>query len=294
MKLPDKLIKTLTNVHDDAQGWLSDFPTYLNKLETEWNVRSTGLVEDLSFNVVMFATGKNGTDYILKLSPPGEDLSREAAALQAYDGDGINQLVKADLEGGALLLERLHPGVSFWRTTDDELATRTCAALLLKLWRPVQDEQFRSLKSWCRALPAYLDYPKGEGFLPHKLVDKASGLLTDLLQTDERVLLHADLHHGNILSAARAPFLAIDPKGIVGAKGFDIPAFLGNPHGVTERPDFRGVLERRMSIFSEMLGFSTEAIAAWGLAHSMLNACWAGGNSAAVDVRLARMFDEYL
>ena len=295
MQLPEHLLKNMREHQKDTDAWLNALPKYLRELEARWQIRTTGLVEDLSFNVVLFAKGKDGTDYILKLSPPGEDISREVAALQTYDGNGINRLINVDLQGTALLLERLNPGTSFWRTPDDDLATRSCAELLLKLWRPAPDEGFRTLKSWTRALPAYLEtHPQGKGFLPHGLVEKANHLLTDLLQTGERVLLHADLHHGNILSATRAPYLAIDPKGIVGAKGFDVPAFLGNPHGVTTRPDFEGILERRMSIFSEMLGFSTEEIAAWGLVHSVLNACWAGENNAAVAVRLARDFDTHL
>jgi streptomycin 6-kinase len=33
------------------------------------------------------------------------------------------------------------------------------------------------------------------------------------------VLLHGDLHHGNILAAERQPWLALDPKGVLGGTG---------------------------------------------------------------------------
>jgi streptomycin 6-kinase len=34
-------------------------------------------------------------------------------------------------------------------------------------------------------------------------------------------LLHADLHHHNILAAERHPWLAIDPKGVIGDAAYE-------------------------------------------------------------------------
>ena len=276
MKLPAHLIRTLKGVHPDAEEWLTAFPSYLEQLETAWNIRVLSLVEDLSFNVVALAEGDDGTPYILKMSPPGGEFSRELAALRLYDGDGIAKLIRADEQGGAMLLERLQPGVSFWRTDDDELATRTCAELLLQLWRPVEDmTSLRDLTSWTRALPAYLEQNPNGGALPQNFARKANDLLTELLQEQtDPVLLHADLHHGNILSATRQPYLAIDPKGIVGARAFDVTAFLRNPYDLTKRADFKRVLETRLSIFSEMLGLSKEELARWGYMFCALSSCW--------------------
>ena len=256
MKLPTHLIRTLTGVHPDAEDWLSAFPAYLEQLEQTWNIRATGLVEDLSFNVVAFAEGDDGTPYILKMSPPSDDFLREIAALELYGGDGIAKLVRADEQGGAMLLERLHPGTSFWRTEDDELATRTCAELLLQLWRPVEDTTpFRNLKSWTRALPAYVEENPNDGTIPRDLARKANALLSELLQEEsDPMLLHADLHHGNILAATRQPYLAIDPKGIVGARAFDVTAFLGNPYGVTKRADFERLLARSLGYLQRDVG----------------------------------------
>ena len=296
MQLPDTLLKNLRDHQENADAWLVALPEYLRRLESRWHIRTTGLVEDLSFNVVMFAEGDNAEAYILKLSPPGEDIFREVAALELYNGDGINRLVKVDTEGTALLLERLNPGVSFWRSDDYELTTRTCAELLLKLWRPVEDvTKFRSLASWTRAIPDYLKtYPDGGGFLPHALVDKANSLRAELLDESDTTLLHADLHHGNILSASRAPYLAIDPKGIVGNKGFDVTAFLRNPLGISKYPGFEVTLKRRISIFSEMLGLSEQEIASWSIIQTVLDSCWAKGKGDHAETeRVVRILERF-
>ena len=274
MNLPTALIQKLHDVHEDAAPWLMGLDELITGLESRWRVRVTGLAEELSYNVVAFAEGSDGTPFVLKMSPPSDDFARELEALRLYDGDGVCRLVEADKTVGAMLLERLRPGVSLWNTDDDESAARIAAELMQRLWRPVAEpHNFRTLRSWGREL---YDYPRQTvGPLPHNLVDKATGLFDELLQTTETpVLLHADLHHGNILSADRAPYLAIDPKGIVGPRGYDVATFLRNPWGVERQPDLRRVLDTRVNIFSEMLSLSPYEVAAWGFAHGVLSAVW--------------------
>ncbi len=274
MNLPASLIQKLHDVHEDAAPWLAGLDELTAGLETRWRVRVTGLAEELSYNVVAFAEGSDGTPFVLKMSPPSDDFARELEALRLYDGDGMCRLIQADETVGVMLLERLQPGVSLWNTDDDAGATRIAAELMQHLWRPVTEpNSFRTLRSWAREL---YDYPRQTvGPLAHNLVDKATGLFDELLQTTETpVLLHADLHHGNILSADRAPYLAIDPKGIVGPRGYDVGTFLRNSWGVERRPDLRHILDTRVNIFSEMLGLSRQEVAAWGFAHGVLSAVW--------------------
>jgi streptomycin 6-kinase len=62
---------------------------------------------------------------------------------------------------------------------------------------------------------------------------RAERLSADLLESAAtEVLLHGDLHHFNILSARREPWLCIDPKGMRGHPGYEVGPFLLNEdHG---------------------------------------------------------------
>ncbi len=289
MKLPPALVRNLHDVHEDAAPWLGHLNDHIQTCETRWDITVGAPFPNLSYHVVTPATGADGAAYVLKLSPPTDELTLEAAALEFYDGDGIAKLIAHAPEVQALLLERLTPGVSLWSTDDDDEATRIAAILMQKLWRPVPEEHpFRPLQSWTRAL---LDYqPHDSDPLPHRLIDKARGLLNDLLQADEPTLLHADLHHDNILTASREPYLAIDPKGIVGPRGYDVGPFLMNPTPeLATRPELGHILSRRVKIFSEMLNMDAREVASWGVIHAVLSACWSvedhgGGGEAAVGV----------
>ncbi len=86
------------------------------------------------------------------------------------------------------------------------------------------------------------------------------------------VLLHGDLHHDNILSADREPWLAIDPKGVVGEAEYEVGAFVRNRLFAGPKPEM--LLARRVDQFVDELGFDRERIVGWSLAQAVLSAWW--------------------
>jgi streptomycin 6-kinase len=229
MQLPDILIRNLHNVHDDAGPWLARLPVTLAKLEAAWNIRVTSLVPQLSYNLVAYAEQVDengiGTPCILKMCPPSDELILEGEALAYYAGDGFCRLLKCADTVSALLLERVRPGLSLqevWRSDDDEVHTRVAAGLMRRLWRPVEEPHpFLTLQRWSPVL--WKDQEPG---ILAPLQHRAQATLLYLGPVDlgpdmAPVLLHADLHHGNILTATDEPYRAIDPKGIVGARGYE-------------------------------------------------------------------------
>jgi streptomycin 6-kinase len=232
---------------------------------------------------VTYAERADGTPCILKLSPPFEEAVGEAEALSLYAGDGSCRLLERDDAVSALLLGRITPGLPLqkvWTPEVDETHTRITAELMQRLWRRVAEPHpFRSLQSWARALSE----DPGPG-VPTPFRERAQALLADLSPDSDPVLLHADLHHGNILSASNEPYLAIDPKGVVGARGYDVGTYLLNPVRANA-DELSALLPRRLAIFSELLGLSERELAAWGFVHAVLSACWDADLPGSWDVR---------
>lgn len=287
MNLPAPFLETLRDVHDDVAAWVVGLPETLARLEALWKLHVTGLVPQLLYNLVAYAEREDGTLCILKLSPPSDELRREGRALSLYAGDGICRLLERDESANALLLERLAPGVSLqelWTLEHDDAHTRVAAKLMQRLWRRVPEPHpFRPLRSWAGALRDY------EGVkIPAAQRARARALLLELGPDIDPVLLHADLHHGNILTTAvttaSEPYLAIDPKGIVGAKGYDVGTYLLNPVQATPA-ELTALLPERLRSFSETLGLSQRELAAWGFVHAVLSACWDADNHGNWDVR---------
>ncbi len=101
----------------------------------------------------------------------------------------------------------------------------------------------------------------------------------------EPVLLHGDLHHENILAAEREPWLAIDPKGLVGEPAYEVGAWLRNPMPqLLDMPQPGRILARRINQLAEELGFDRARLRDWGLAQAMLSAWWSMEDSGGLSI----------
>ncbi|MBI4212914.1 MAG: phosphotransferase [Chloroflexi bacterium] len=258
-----------------------------------WSLR-IGPPFDLSYGYVAEALRADGTEAVLKIGGPDREAPREILALGLYDGDGVCRLLEADEDRCAMLLERLRPGETLVALAqrDDEAATRVGAAVARALWRPAPPNAgLQPIASWFHdAFGRHRAYYGGAGPFPPQLFERAERLAGDLLDSaDSQVLLHGDFHHYNVLSAERSPWLAIDPKDMVGDPGYELAVFLGNPHeadlGITRR-----LLDRRLAVFAEELGYDRDRLRDWGIAHAVLSACWSaedGGGTWRQTIRVA-------
>jgi streptomycin 6-kinase len=84
------------------------------------------------------------------------------------------------------------------------------------------------------------------------------------------VVLHGDIHHGNVLHDAQRGWLAIDPKGHMGERGYDYANMLCNPDAATAVPN----LARRLEIVCEIGGLDPERQLMWLIAYLGLSAAW--------------------
>lgn len=286
---------------DDGQDWLNRLPSIVTSTARRWNLTVGPAVPNLSYNWVAPAIRENGERAMLKIGVPQSELWSEIEALRVYDGHGIARLIDADTDMGALLLERLDPGETLvaLSVNDDERATEITAHVMRDLWTPPPDEHpFRSVGDWANGLTRIRTmFDGGTGPLPTNLFEQAESLFSQLLPSmDATVLLHGDLHHENILSATRSPWLAIDPKGIVGEPVYETGALLRNPWPeVMTRPNVAHVLSRRIDQLSEILGFDRDRIRAWGIAQAVLSACWTvedGGDDWEFAMRVAELLNQ--
>lgn len=281
VSIPATFARRIIDLHGQAgEDWLSDLPGLLRACAEQWALRIAQPFPELSYNYVAPATGSDGAAVVLKLGFPGPDLTREADALRLMDGRGSVRLLATDLDNGTLLLERAQPGHTLEALCEqnDEAATSLAASVMHCLWQPLPPgHAFPSVQDWAAELnQAQTEHERGSP-LPVRLLDRATGLLHDLTcSVDEPVLLHGDLHHGNILSAEREPWLAIDPKGIVGEPAAEAGALIRNPiPQLLTWPNLSRVLERRVHQLAEELKLDRKRVHAWATAQAVLASVWA-------------------
>jgi streptomycin 6-kinase len=269
-----------------GERWLRDLPTLVSDLSHDWQI-VVGLPFGLSFNYVAEARRADGSTAVLKVGYPHHEVLSEMRALRLYAGDGVCRLFESDETRHAMLLERVNPGemLAGLADKDDAAATRIGAAVMRRIWRPVDDpavrSAFRPLADRFLAFERHRAAHGGVGPFPAEVFEAAGSIAHDLLASaPSEVLLHADFHHFNVLSSERDGWLAIDPKGMIGDPGYEVGPFLVNPWSRLGRTD-RIELARRLDNLADELGYDRQRLRDWGIAHAVLSACWTiedGGN----------------
>jgi streptomycin 6-kinase len=165
----------------------------------------------------------DGAPAVLKVIRPHREAEHEADALARWDGNGAVRLLDRSDDGWAVLLERCEPGTPL-SAAGPENALDVLIGLLPRLWVP-GGEPFRPLADeaawWVSYLPG--EWERAGRPFERRLLDAALDALRSLPPSQgEGVLLHQDLHGDNVLAAGREPWLAIDPKPLVGEREFAV------------------------------------------------------------------------
>lgn len=258
------------------EPWLLQLENTLERVAERWSLERIVAFENLSFNFVAQALRLGGSSVVLKVGDPNA-LESEMNALLHYGGNGCVRLLESDRKRGAFLLEHIHPGTMLSSVQDEDEAVRIACAVMEKIHKPPPEQH--SFPTLERHLSALLEYPRTQNAadpIPRDLLERARTLALELLATQAApMVLHGDLHHFNILSSARSGWTAIDPKGLVGERAFEVGPFFYNPFpDIFEYPDLERVLLRRLDVFTETLQMDRERLRQWAFVQVMLSACW--------------------
>jgi streptomycin 6-kinase len=239
-----------------------------------WGLRLGRAYAGSHVSLVAPAERDDGTQVVLKLNFPDDESQHESDALAHWDGQGAVWLLESDRERRALLIERCIPGTSLWKVADENEANRIAASVLRRLWRPRPPAHpFRLLAdeaaSWADEL-ALVWEQLGRPF-ERRLVDQAVTWARELgAAQGDPVVLHQDFHGGNVLRAEREPWLAIDPKPLLGEREFDAASLLRDRREeLAEDPSPSRRVSRRLDQLAGDLELDRERIRGWGVVHAL-------------------------
>lgn len=211
---------------------------------------------------------RNGLPAMLKVAEAQEE-QFGAGLMVWWGGEGAAPVLAHEVE--AILLERATGERSLFEMVErglDDDATRVLCAAAQKLHQPRGRPLpgLVTLPSWFEALePAAAK----RGGIFRLAADTAQALLAD---PRELVVLHGDLHHGNLLDFGERGWLAIDPKRLHGERTFEFVNLLRNP--TAEVALSPGRFERQVGLISQTAGLDRQRLLKWTLAFGCLSAAW--------------------
>ncbi len=214
---------------DGRERWLEGLAAQVDEAAARWSLALGDPYEPGGQTAwVAPARSPEFGDVVLKVSWRHMEADDEAAGLREWRGDGAIRVYadeRLSATTNALLLERCTPGTTLATRPEAEQDV-VLAGLLRRLWRrPSANATFRPLQDlcdyWADCFERKLEEGRGVGIDP-RLAEEGVALFRSLpgSATEER-LLCTDLHAENVLRAARAPWLVIDPKPFVGDPTYD-------------------------------------------------------------------------
>lgn len=249
-----------------AAAWVAAVPDRAADLATRWRLGLGAPFVGGASSVALRCTLADGSHAVLKLSPDRRFLAEQVAVLRLFAAGGRVPAVLA-AEDGAMLLEAVEPGTPV-ESMAGAPTPAEYAALLTGLHRAASPRPGllpRDLWVWTDEFlhnaAARLTEPEvaaalREGDLRVALVQRDA--LLDPPPPDP-VLLHGDLHLGNVLDGGDRGLVAIDPKACAGEPCFDAVDYVLAGAG---RAGADGIAGRRDALAAEA-GLDADRLHAW-------------------------------
>ncbi|MBB6579543.1 streptomycin 6-kinase [Comamonas odontotermitis] len=221
-----------------------------------------------------------GRPAMLKVSESEEETAGYDA-LQWWGGSGAVQVyARSD---HALLMERAAGARSLAAMSQhgkDGEATRTICTVVAQLHA-----------ARATPLPALTPLPQRFASLvafraePASVLRASQRAMEQLLAAPRDVVcLHGDVHHHNILDGGKRGWLAIDPKGLLGERGFDYANLFCNPDAAIACHPQR--FEARLQLVAQAAHLDRQRLLQWILAWSGLSAVWHMEDETPADIAL--------
>ncbi len=264
----------------DGMAWLDRLEVLQAQAADKWDLRVGTAFDGSNVSYVAPVTCRDGSSAVLKLNFPEPETENEPDALLHWDGRRAARLIAHDPDFRALLIERLEPGDALHLR--GELASLEVGASVLREFRrpPPVGHSFRRLDGVALQWRADLQKRKQQCSRSlQALIDRAIGSIDDLVgSASETVVLHQDLHAGNILHAGGRGWLAIDPKPMVGDPAFDAASLLRDRRDeLWQDPEPIRRIRHRLDTLVAELDLDRSRMRDWAIVHAL---AWGVGASA--------------
>lgn len=235
------------------------FETYLKR----WNLTPDGEPIETHTSNLLPVKSPDGAA-MLKIPKNNDTDEQTEIALRCYNGIGAVKLLAAD--GLTTLMERTDPQdlKSLALSGQDDQASKVIATTIAKLHQysgPLPD------------LPIIEDVfaPLLTSTDPRFTACASSA--REMLAEPNRILLHRDIHHENILNSPRG-WLAIDPKGVIGPPIYEFANSFHNPVPHIELLRDADRMLRMADIFAENSPHSAKDLLRAAHAHAGISTIW--------------------
>lgn len=247
----------------------------------EFNVKSPELITETNIARIWRVVRHDQSFAVLKVYK-GNDMLNEAAGvvyLQNCNGEGAARVFQSSKN--AFLMEYLDGPTlgDLSRGGDDHKAAHILVETAKNLGQVKFDQNYDwpELSEWIFELD---QLERGASWTDKnwQCMEQSRHLAKKLIsnQTDIAVL-HGDLHHDNIMSGARG-YCAIDAKGVIGDRAYELANAVSNPIGVEDLMIQPGRIAFLLNLWSDAFEIDRVRFLEWIIAQRGMSISWSGNH----------------
>ena len=240
-----------------------------------WALTEIKPVYEHSTKAVYTAVSEIFGPVILKIDLNHDQLPSEYRMLSAMQGKHCCQVYDFDEAQGLLIEERILPGNVLRELANLEVRIEAFCQVFTTLHpcdtaSTPHDTVHTDHSNAASPHPTYLDWlTRIRAFSETHPIDARLKEMTQQAydccaylfeKYPERVLLHGDLHHDNMLLRSDGSYAMIDPKGVIGPGILDLPRFLLNELFPNMPAEPVSHMEKAIGIISEKCVFPVEDV----------------------------------
>lgn len=205
---------------------LRDIEVYADK----WALTSFQFIPSYSANLIFKCYSENFGSVVLKIGNPSfKEIFTEFNTLREYNGRGFCRALDADIEKGVMLEECVHPGSPLRDVSSlDKRLSVFCSLYKGLHIAPIKADIYPTYTGWVCRITEYMSKRQDCKEL-YLYMQKAKDICLSVSALySQKMLLHGDFHHDNILLGCDREYIIIDPKGVIGDPVFDVARFILN------------------------------------------------------------------
>ncbi|TFE26254.1 aminoglycoside phosphotransferase family protein [Cohnella luojiensis] len=248
----------------------------IEEYAVKWTLTSFQFVPSYSANLVFICYSENFGRVVLKIGNPSfGEIVTEFNTLSQYNGRRFCRVFNADIEKGVILEECVRPG----NPLRDESSLDRRLSVFCSLYKglhitPAKAEIYPTYTEWVGRITEYMSKRQDCKEL-YLYMKKAKDICLSVSTLySQKMLLHGDFHHDNILLGNDGEYIIIDPKGVIGDPVFDIPRFILNEFGDETIPDLYKKINDIICTLEKNLNIPNDIIKQCLYVETAMGVCW--------------------
>lgn len=197
--------------------------------KNKYRLKKFEVIYEENTNAVYTSESTQWGNIVLKINSNKDELMNEYNMLRELHGKSSCKVFAYEEKQGLLIEEQIIPGTVLRNEKNVEVRVNQFLKVFNNIHKEVDNvKNFESYLDWLKRADEFCINNNVDESIRNNM-HKAYIIGKDLFcKFSDRVLLHGDLHHDNMLLNKNVEYCIIDPKGIIGPEIFDLPRYISN------------------------------------------------------------------